>query len=208
MTFTSVADGVGSGTSISYVEVVANDDDGVEWFGGNVDLNGAVIWNSGDDSMDTDQDWTGTATNFYIVTPDGSAFELDGPEGGNDATGVHTFTNGTVYAGNRIGNLVDWDSGTNAGLTNIFFFGIEEGYYAEGSAIASFGGNGEGTTDNWEIVLPGADTAVGILGADAAAITTVVDNLGAATVVATSTSAAGFEWTLAAQSGALTDIGL
>ncbi len=70
--------GVGSGTTIENVEVVANQDDGIEWFGGNVDVSNIMIWNAGDDGLDSDQDWIGTASNFFIVTPSGSAFELDG----------------------------------------------------------------------------------------------------------------------------------
>ena len=70
--------GVGSGTTISNVEVVANADDGIEFFGGSVSIDGAVVWNCFDDSMDTDQDWTGTVSNFAIITPrTGSAFELE-----------------------------------------------------------------------------------------------------------------------------------
>lgn len=189
--------GVGSGTTINHVEVVANQDDGIEWFGGSVDVTNAVIWNSGDDSMDSDQNWTGSMTNFIIVTPDGSAFELDGPEGAAAAADeFHTFSNGTVYAGNRISNLVDWDDNTNAGLDNIYFFGIEEDYYTGGNGIASFGGDGKGATDSWEITLPGDDTEEQILGTGAAAITnTVTENNNTVGI----SDASEFDWTFAYQ---------
>ena len=52
--------GVGSGTTISYVEVVANKDDGIEYFGGTVNTSNTVVWNAGDDSYDSDQAWDGT----------------------------------------------------------------------------------------------------------------------------------------------------
>ena len=91
--------GVGTGTTIEGVEVVANQDDGIEWFGGTVSVSKALIWNAGDDSMDTDQDWQGTCTDYVIVTPQGgSAFELDAPEGTakvkDVGSGYHTFANG------------------------------------------------------------------------------------------------------------------
>lgn len=47
--------GVGSGTCIDFVEVFANDDDGIEWFGGTVDVKHAVVVNCNDDSFDYDQ---------------------------------------------------------------------------------------------------------------------------------------------------------
>ncbi|NRA51785.1 MAG: hypothetical protein HRU12_21890, partial [Phaeodactylibacter sp.] len=106
--------GVGSGTTINNVEVVANQDDGIEWFGGTVSVNDVVVWNAGDDAIDTDQAWAGTLDNFFVVTPVGSCFELDGPEGTFVAR--HTIQNGTVVAnaGGRetTGLLLDTDSGT------------------------------------------------------------------------------------------------
>ena len=88
--------GVGTATEIENIEVVANQDDGIEWFGGTVSVTNVVVWNAGDDAIDTDQSWSGTLDNFVIVTPLGHCFELDGPEGSMEAG--HTIKNGTVYA--------------------------------------------------------------------------------------------------------------
>ena len=63
--------GVGSGTEVAWVEVVGNQDDGIEWFGGSVDVSNALVWNAGDDGLDTDQDWQGTCDGFLVVTPFG-----------------------------------------------------------------------------------------------------------------------------------------
>ncbi|HAF78997.1 MAG TPA: hypothetical protein DCG42_16925, partial [Maribacter sp.] len=52
--------GVGSGTVIENIEVVANQDDGIEWFGGSVNVTNAIVWSQGDDGFDTDQAWSGT----------------------------------------------------------------------------------------------------------------------------------------------------
>ncbi|MEQ8925645.1 MAG: hypothetical protein RLO81_07500, partial [Fulvivirga sp.] len=143
--------GVGAGTTISNVEVVANADDGIEFFGGSVSVDGAVIWNSFDDSMDTDMDYNGVVENFIIVTPNtGSAFELDGPEGSITRGEDHIFTEGVVYGGPDIDAIVDWDDDTNASLNNLYFFGIEAG------RIDSFGGvgtNANSNTSNWETDL-------------------------------------------------------
>src|SRR5690606_34250542 len=59
--------GVGSGTVIENIEVVANQDDGIEWFGGTVNVTNAVVWNAGDDAIDTDQAWSGTLDNFIVI---------------------------------------------------------------------------------------------------------------------------------------------
>ena len=200
--------GVGSGTVINNVEVVANQDDGIEWFGGSVDMDNVVIWNSGDDGLDTDQDWIGTCTDFLIVTPrGGSAFELDGPEG-PAKRGNHQFTNGVVYAGDDIDHLVDWDGGTNAGVKDVYFYGFSQTYTEPGfNAIESFGGDGDGDTENWEYTLfdnNDADRADTIFeGVPASELTMVAKN--ANNVGPTQ---AEFGWTWAAVSGALSTIGI
>jgi hypothetical protein len=115
--------GVGSGTTINNVEVVANQDDGIEWFGGTVSVSDVVVWNAGDDALDTDQAWSGTCSNFVVVTPSGSCFELDGPEGTYEAR--HAFDKGTVVAITEAritgGSLIDTDSGTPVDISNVHF---------------------------------------------------------------------------------------
>lgn len=51
--------GVGNATEIDYVEVVANEDDGVEIFGGTVNLKHIVVSECGDDLFDYDLGWSG-----------------------------------------------------------------------------------------------------------------------------------------------------
>lgn len=115
--------GVGSGTVIENIEVVANQDDGIEWFGGTVNVKNVVVWNAGDDAIDTDQSWAGTLDNFVVVTPAGSCFELDGPEGTYVAR--HTIQNGTVVAVTDSrsigGSLIDVDAATPVDMKNIHF---------------------------------------------------------------------------------------
>jgi hypothetical protein len=208
--------GVGAGTTINNIEIVANQDDGIEWFGGNVSINGVVCWNTGDDALDTDQDWNGTCSNFIIVTPQGgSAFELDGPEGA-PARGCQSFDNGIVYAGGDIDHLVDWDGSTNAGLTNIYFAGIPVGYGIvqddpatadddeSFDPIESFGGDNACTSGTWQVSLPAGVAVADVFGTDAAAATTEVA-LGAQTV---GPSIGDFGWTWAGASSALADLGL
>ncbi len=56
----------GSGTVIDYVQIHRGIDDGIEVFGGTVDIKHAVITGSDDDGLDWDQGWTGRAQ-FVVV---------------------------------------------------------------------------------------------------------------------------------------------
>ncbi len=128
--------GVGSGTVIENIEVVANQDDGIEWFGGTVNVKNALVWNANDDGMDTDQAWSGTMDNFIVIAPAGHCFELDGPEGSTLLNVQHTFINGTVVAstfdedGELVrgsDNLINTDDNSGVILKNIFFTSIANG---------------------------------------------------------------------------------
>jgi hypothetical protein len=59
--------GVGSGTTIEYIQSYNSSDDGTEIFGGNVNLRYYVIMGADDDGLDTDTGWRGGAQ-FGIVT--------------------------------------------------------------------------------------------------------------------------------------------
>jgi hypothetical protein len=117
--------GVGNGTIIENVEVISNQDDGIEWFGGTVNVTNAVVWNCGDDAIDTDQAWSGTLDNFVVVSALGHSFELDGPEGSLSAG--HTITNGSIiatYGSNACIDLINVDNNSIVALSNLFFTGI------------------------------------------------------------------------------------
>lgn len=122
--------GVGSGTIIENVEVIANQDDGIEWFGGSVSIKNALVWNVGDDAIDTDQSWSGTLDNFVIIAPGDHNFELDGPEGSMKAG--HVIKNGTVIANDSefertSSDLINTDDNSIVDLMNIYITSIEEG---------------------------------------------------------------------------------
>ncbi len=51
--------GVGSGTQIEYVQCYIGKDDGIEFFGGNVNVKHIVVSGCGDDSFDWTQGWCG-----------------------------------------------------------------------------------------------------------------------------------------------------
>ena len=113
--------GVGSGTIVENVEVVGNQDDAIECFGGKVNLTNVVSWNAGDDGFDTDQSWGGTLDNFVIITPGNHMFELDGPEGTYEAG--HVIKNGDVYVGSG-SDLINVDNNSIVDLQSIFFTNV------------------------------------------------------------------------------------
>lgn len=73
--------GVGSGTAIDHVQIYNSSDDGIEIFGGMVNLRHIVINGADDDGLDTDSGWRGGAQ-FGIVTqrPPGSTSRSAGFE--------------------------------------------------------------------------------------------------------------------------------
>lgn len=57
--------GVGSGTTIDYVELYHGSDDGVEFFGGTVNTSHLVSFGNEDDQFDWTEGWSGTNTDWY-----------------------------------------------------------------------------------------------------------------------------------------------
>lgn len=111
--------GIGRETDIHHVEIMNNVDDGVEIWGGTVNLKYISIWNVGDDSFDVDEGWRGKAQFIFIVqgysldAKQGSGvgdncFETDGAED-SDAQPV---TTSAIYNATVIGNPIDGDGGT------------------------------------------------------------------------------------------------
>ena len=58
--------GVGNGTLVDYIQVHKNSDDGVEFYGGTVDIKHVLLTGNKDDSMDWTSGWVGRAQ-FVII---------------------------------------------------------------------------------------------------------------------------------------------
>ncbi|WP_236032591.1 hypothetical protein [Algoriphagus pacificus] len=131
---------VGSGTVIENVEVIANQDDGIEWFGGAVNVKNALVWNAGDDGMDTDQAWAGTLDNFIVIAGSETdhTLEIDGPEG--SAVAGHTVKNGSIK-GNNVAELGDFRDGARGTFENIYFFGFADPATTDGRGDLSLSGD-------------------------------------------------------------------
>lgn len=57
--------GVGSGTTIDNVSMINGSDDGIEFFGGTVNVSNIISVGNEDDAFDWTEGWNGTATNIY-----------------------------------------------------------------------------------------------------------------------------------------------
>jgi hypothetical protein len=156
--------GIGRETDIHHVDIMNGVDDGIEIWGGTVNLKYVNIWNIGDDSFDIDQGWRGKAQFGLIVQGYGAdasqgsgvgdnCFETDGAED-SDAQPITTaeFYNFTV-----VGQPLDGDHGTawrdNARIQyrNMIFMDIGEEVVkldnSDGDGGSGYGFNG---TLSWE----------------------------------------------------------
>ncbi len=118
--------GVGNQTTVENIEIVANQDDGLECFGGTVDVKNVLVWKQADDAYDMDQAYKGTVDNFIAIKGPESdhGLELDGPEG--SSKGIYTLQNASIKGyndgGKGGGEYADFRDDAAAVLKNIYFF--------------------------------------------------------------------------------------
>ncbi|MDN3491930.1 hypothetical protein [Winogradskyella bathintestinalis] len=204
--------GVGNGTVINNIEVVANVDDGVEFFGGTVDATNLLVWAQGDDALDIDQAYSGTIDNAVVVLGDFSdhAFEIDGPEG--TATGSFTLQNATII-GNSVtenGEYADFRSNAMGTTSNIYAYGFKDSADVEldNDGVASNYNNDLITFGTWQIVLPSGVANVTDIFVNKAETVSVTDFGSTATAVTQGTQTVGattsnLSWTYANTAGGL-----
>jgi hypothetical protein len=115
--------GVGSGTTVEYVEVFNNQDDGFEFFGGTVNTRYLISAFTTDDSFDIDQGYRGTGQ-FWLAVQNAvyadHAGEHDGGEssyGGEDST---PYADPQIYNATYIGSGLDGSGSTALNLRDNF----------------------------------------------------------------------------------------
>lgn len=108
--------GIGRGTELSHIEIMNNVDDGIEIWGGTVNLKYFSIWNIGDDSLDIDQGYRGKIQYGFIV----QGYSLDASQGsgvgdnaietdGAEDSDWQPVTTTTMYNMTVVGQPVDGD---------------------------------------------------------------------------------------------------
>ncbi|MEY4549993.1 MAG: hypothetical protein RL685_6188 [Pseudomonadota bacterium] len=145
--------GCGTQTVIDHVQVHKGLDDGIEVFGGTVDIKHAVITNSADDGLDWDRGWTGRGQ-FIIVRTDPTAsdgaIEADNRDGNNAAA---PRSNPTLYNLTLVGDGGSLASpgvvlrrGTYASIHNSIVMGFPVSGLDIRDAESITGATGEGLT--------------------------------------------------------------
>lgn len=197
---------VGSGTVIENIEVVANFDDGIEFFGGTVSPKNLLIWAQGDDGIDIDQAYAGTIENSMVIlgaTSD-QALEIDGPEGSYKAQ--FTLNNITLKGNSATpdGEYADYRSDARGASNNIYAYDFKDSSDVEldNDGVATNYNDGLLTFGVWQIVLPSGISDVKDLfinKAETVIVTEFGDNAEAVTAGSQTVGAdtSVFDWTYA-----------
>jgi hypothetical protein len=121
--------GVGSGTTVDYIQVHSNADDGVEFFGGAVNAKHLVLTANKDDSVDWDNGFKGKLQHVYIEHAKNAGEANRGIEGDNDGSSPdkEPQSNPTIANMTIIGNNFDTADKDSEGI-----------YLREGSAAKIF----------------------------------------------------------------------
>ena len=198
--------GVGNGTTVQNLEIVGSKDDGIEIFGGSVDVTNLFIYYNGDDAIDLDQAYKGTISNAVVIMNTGTdnVFEFDGTE---DSTGTidgaFTVQNVTAY-GNANAEKTDtyghWKSDATCFTTNVVYKDFITGTTIEGIDSDTYGGLGTAATEG-SLLFSNLDFVTTDALADIFSGTSVTDFAEIAEVVAEQVDSTGadesvFAWTL------------
>ena len=201
--------GVGNGTTVQNLEIVGSKDDGIEIFGGSVDVTNLFIYYNRDDAIDLDQAYKGTISNAVVIMNTGTdnVFEFDGTE---DSTGTidgaFTVQNVTAY-GNANAEKTDtyghWKSDATCFTTNVVYKDFITGTTIEGIDSDTYGGLGTAATEG-SLLFSNLDFVTTDALADIFSGTSVTDFADIAEVVAEQADSTGadesvFAWTLYSQ---------
>lgn len=140
---------VGSATTFSYIEVVANADDGVEWFGGTPKCDHILVAWVGDDSFDYDEGYSGMNQFMAAIqsTDDGDRLgEHDGGPSSNEL--------GTPFAHPVFSNVTYVGRGASAGKRVVTFRDNAGGEYHN----SVFAEQAKGIDIEWRDDVGGATT--------------------------------------------------
>jgi hypothetical protein len=123
--------GVGRGTVVENIQVHANADDGVEFFGGTVNARNLVLTDIEDDSVDWTQGWNGLVQNGLVVQSGNleigadRGIEADNLEGNNDAeTRAKAWLANFTFIGRPDTTGATFRRGTGVKITNSIFTGF------------------------------------------------------------------------------------
>ena len=115
---------VGNQTVIEYIEIFANKDDGIEFFGGNPNLSHIVVAFCGDDSYDYDQGFRGKGQFWAAIQGYDRGDRLGEHDGGTSPETGEPYAIPTIY------NVTYLGRGDGAGKRTVTFRDNAGGHYA------------------------------------------------------------------------------
>lgn len=140
--------GLGRETDFSHFDLMNNVDDGIEIWGGTLNVKYFNVWNVGDDSFDVDQGWRGKVQFGLIVQGYSDAIEAQNRKGASKVQGsgvgdnifemdgaeqsdVQPFTTSVIYNVTAIGmpngdGATTWRDGARVQFRNMLFVDIGE----------------------------------------------------------------------------------
>ena len=106
--------GVGNGTTVEYIQAYKGADDGIEFFGGTVNVRYAVSTHNQDDAFDWTHGWRGKGQYWYVQQgPDGGDRGIEADNNSDDNT-LSPYSNPTLS--NITLNGVDDGDASNTGM--------------------------------------------------------------------------------------------
>ena len=148
--------GVGSTTTVDYIEAVASGDDGIQIFGGTVNVRHLGLAFNAEDGLEYDQGWQGNGQFIFVITDELSgAGEMAGDYEGDDYEEFDVdmtfmpFSNPLLYNQTYVGRgeatAIRLHNGAGVRLHNSLFLNFELGIDFED----------EDPCDAWELLLFG-----------------------------------------------------
>lgn len=114
---------VGRGTTIDHIEIVSSADDGIELWGGTVDLKYITLMFGNDDNLDWDDGWRGRAQFIFVMKTDATAsvdsdngFEMDADD---QKSNLLPRSHPVIYNTTMIGNTKVTPTSDNSGAAAI-----------------------------------------------------------------------------------------
>jgi hypothetical protein len=155
---------VGRGTTLSHIEIVSSLDDGIEFFGGTVDVKYASVLFNDDDGFDWDQGWAGRGQFWVVVKTDlttspggDNGFENDS----DDALQCRYHANPKIYNCTYIGaaginipgpgtaldnnQAIEWKEASRGEIRNCIFSNYSRGVQFANTAFGTHKIDADGT---------------------------------------------------------------
>ena len=131
--------GVGSGTSVDYIQVYNNLDDGLEFFGGTVNASHVVLVGNADDSLDWTDGWQGAIQYLHIQQTAGAGdngIEADNREGDEQARPIsEPYIANMTILGNAGERAIRLRRGTGLHLYNSMLSGSDQCLRIQGESL-------------------------------------------------------------------------